>query len=108
MDLGTNGATVGDATDGDEELADGIEGAFAVESEIEVVISEDVDDVIDDWLRELCFLQKQNLTTNSALTDLTQILLQPRTCFTLALSDLISVFLLNLSFSHSVYIADVV
>jgi len=51
--IGTDGAAVGeivDAAGGDEELAEGFEGALAVEAEIEVIVGEDVYDVIDDWL----------------------------------------------------------
>lgn len=50
-----------DAVGGDEELAEGIEGAFAVEAEIEVIVGEDVDDIIDDWLVHVDHSLPQNV-----------------------------------------------
>jgi len=50
---GTDGAALGEIVDtagSNEELAEGFEGAFAVEAEVEVIVSKDVNDVIDDWL----------------------------------------------------------
>jgi len=39
-----------DAAGGNEELAEGFESAFAVEAEVEVIVCEDVNDVINNWL----------------------------------------------------------
>lgn len=37
----------------DKEVADGVEGALAVDAEVEVIVGEDIDDVVDDGLVEL-------------------------------------------------------
>lgn len=50
-----------DAAGGDEELAEGFEGALAVEAEIEVIVGEDVYDVIDDWLVHVDHSLPQNV-----------------------------------------------
>lgn len=61
---GTDGAALGeivDAAGGNEELAKGFEGAFAIEAEVEVIVGEDVDYVIDDWLVHIDDSLSQNV-----------------------------------------------
>jgi hypothetical protein len=52
---------VGDTAGGDEKISESIESAFAVESEVEIFVGEDVDDVTDNWFINVDDSVSQNL-----------------------------------------------